>query len=586
MGTLVAVALIIQNHMADYTFLNTDLDRVQRENQLKIIRYFAQIIWLSMFAAFSIRLIREKYKKSLKFELLANLAVVIFNTIVTVLLYETSNTSNDSTIIKILVVNASFALLYLSKPFIYKVSNILYWQYAYVLFRAISVGLALATIVFVGLSLAVVAVTTFFSSPTTGMIYADIFSVSYFLIFPLFFTTFIPEKIEVTEEMPKFARMLGFYVLGPLSMLYTLIVVVYIIRALTTQELISNFTVPLTLFFVVLSLVTLFLIYPLIERGDKSAKSFQRFLAISSIPIIALYFYGITVRVNAYGFTIDRVMVIIVGFILVFAAVQFIFIKRARLSTILPASAILLLLITFMPLVNAFTISHGSQQQRFLQLLEQYGILKDNKLVALENDLNFEQSEDVRSTFYYLYDNHDVNFLIPYIDDSGVKAALQQQGSRYQSSYTAWDAIARTYKISHAYEYGYYFENRIEAYTDRNLPVSVTGYDNLIAIFISRSNASYAPVYRQYKFSITELNKGQVIISHEGVESAVDLNPIINILQDKSTSYVYLSQQEMTIETQMNGYKYKFIVEDIEVEKVGDGLHIQSLTAKVLVGKI
>jgi hypothetical protein len=140
------------------------------------------------------------------------------------------------------------------------------------------------------------------------------------------------------------------------------------------------------------------------RHENKFAAIFVKYGGYALMPIIAVQFMAINIRLTNYGLTTLRyISVVLNGIAFVFAAVSLIkdgrFIKYMLL--VLAAAALVL---TLTPL-NIFDIPANDQAARLNAALERNGMLSDGVIIP-KNDIHEEDKLAITSAYEYLHYGH------------------------------------------------------------------------------------------------------------------------------------------------------------------------------------
>ncbi|MDK2808896.1 MAG: hypothetical protein PWP24_1633 [Clostridiales bacterium] len=226
-------------------------------------------------------------------------------------------------------------------------------------------------------------------------IYSYVATMVFVLFSPLFFLSLLPDYQK--KEFPHFFDILLTYVIIPLSFLFTAILYLYIGKNMITRIWNDTRMEPILVSYGILILILYFLAS---EEKGKSAHLF-RFLAPKLLIPIALYQIAVsTLVMQEGGLTVDRYFVLLFGIFAVVSGVLASFIKREK-NSILAGILICFTLVSFVPPLDAVSVSIRSQKKRLESLLETRGMLANQ--VLLENtELSTKDKEQVVSALTYI----------------------------------------------------------------------------------------------------------------------------------------------------------------------------------------
>lgn len=152
------------------------------------------------------------------------------------------------------------------------------------------------------------------------------------------------EELERPDFLPRAFGFLGQFVLVPLLLIYSLILLAYAVQIVLTQKLPEGMIGWMVLGFVVIGAAAWLLLYPPFMRSRALARLFRTWWFWLTLVPLALFFVAVWVRVDAYGLTAERMLLLAAGvWATVLAVVHLIGRGDIRLIPAL-AGAILLLL--------------------------------------------------------------------------------------------------------------------------------------------------------------------------------------------------------------------------------------------------
>ena len=258
---------------------------------------------------------------------------------------------------------------------------------------------------------------------------------------PTLFLSLLPFFTKKEEDMarkehlakvPSFFRVLLSYVLIPLTALYTLVLLAYLIKALFGGDQ-RDFLLPMILFYCIVVIG----IYVLVSGIDNKFTSLFRMLAPKLMLLIALYqVIRLVMQIPDKGIVSERYFVILFGVFSVTAGVLMSFLpvkKNVILAIVLTGFA----LVSVTPPIDAFSVSTRSQLGMVTQVLSTNHMLVDNKIVQ-NSGVSEKDREIVRNAMQYL-DTVDESGKVPGVSDTFNYYSDFEQTFGF-SSYAAADA--------------------------------------------------------------------------------------------------------------------------------------------------
>lgn len=292
-----------------------------------------------------------------------------------------------------------------------------FWNYNYNILFRFSDSIRYATIIFLGFSVFIGLVSFLFG-------YFDIKSFGYLLVFcfvifqTIYFMADIPVSTNQYKQPVSLDNLfrLTKFVLIPFSALYILLLYIYLFKILLfpTKEYISiGWLVSLIS---IVGIITLLLIYPFKESNKNVwIKYFWKGFFISIIPLLGMLFFDIIPNVISYGFTENRYIILLSGFVLFVFCIHFLFAKKENLKWI-PLGLLLASLVTLIGPLSAFNVSVISQLRRAEKILKVNSVSTEENLKSLSfNDAL--QLQAVISFLEFRYPENLNNFLVKNFKD-------------------------------------------------------------------------------------------------------------------------------------------------------------------------
>ena len=270
----------------------------------------------------------------------------------------------------------------------------------------ISFSIIVGICVFGGFSLAILAIKTLFF-PDWNDFYKLILSfnvLSFGTITPWVILGTLPEidKIKDVTVNEKPFNLISKFVLIPIVIFYLIILYLYFGKVLLASELPKGMTSYLILSFCGVGIFTYSLV---IEDAKNAAKSvsgiFVKFFFFLVAPLILLLWYAVWLRIDSYGITENRYLLIVFSLLLTGWTAYFIISKKKNIVYITASATLLAILISFGPW-GMFETSFRSQKNRIMEILEKNELIKNGKVIKTDKELSFETRKDLSSALFYI----------------------------------------------------------------------------------------------------------------------------------------------------------------------------------------
>lgn len=392
--------------------------------------------------------------------------------------------------------------------------------------------------------------------------YAYMFTIVWVLFATIYYLSLLPNfnlkneegnvKLEKASSYPKFLEILVSYIAIPLVSAYTIVLLAYFVKILVTLNWPNGQVATMVLVYSAVGLV-IFVLASALE--NKFTAFYHMVFPKILIPIVIMQMVSVFIRINAYGFTESRYYVVLFGiFSIIIAVILSIWpIKKNKYIAIIAA---ILALISIIPPIDAFTISRNSQISRVEIMLQDEGILKDQKLFpSAEVDKTIKT--EVTSILSYLENRSSLQYI----------AWLPKDFNMYED-------MEKT--IGFAPEYNYVNPDGNQYFyitSNGQKPLDISGYDTMSNLYSGRfdkisQDMSFAKNGKNYTVGFNRVNnnettvflkdeQGQILVSmnlYDKAKGLIDLN---------TASKDMVDPELLTFDTEQNGYKMRVIFQNI-----------------------
>lgn len=197
--------------------------------------------------------------------------------------------------------------------------NLFWWVNHHAVATAAIAAVAFA-IIAIGLIAIERSLSVLFNLDSSRIFYQWVLPFTGLFLTPVYWLSTLPRVagVPVSEaENPDFTSnaigFLGQFVLVPLLLIYGVILLVYTGQIAITQQLPQGMIGWMVLGFVVTGAATWLVLHPRFMREKPLVKLFRRFWFWLTLIPLALFFFAVWVRVDAYGLTPERVLLLAGG---------------------------------------------------------------------------------------------------------------------------------------------------------------------------------------------------------------------------------------------------------------------------------
>lgn len=283
-------------------------------------------------------------------------------------------------------------------------------------FKAFFTVVLFSAVIAIGLNAILFAVDQLLNS-LDSKIYSHVLNIIFTLCAPLFFLSLIPRypnnkdiNRKQQEEMnraitcPKTLDVLISYIIIPLTSIYTIVLLTYVLINIQEDFWTNNLLEPMLVSY---AIIVIFVYILASNLNNPFTSIFKKVFPKVLIPIVLFQTFASIIKVGEMGLTHGRYYVILFGLFAVIAAVIFSFfstVKNGWVAAVLIVAAA----VSIIPPVDAFTWSRTSQIHLLEETLVDNGMVDDKKIVP-KSDIPTKDKETITSTVYYLEDMHDIN---------------------------------------------------------------------------------------------------------------------------------------------------------------------------------
>lgn len=278
-------------------------------------------------------------------------------------------------------------------------------------------------------------ITILFSSVIAGGISVIVFAINHLLLTlsyeviphalnliftlfaPIFFLSFTPpfpgkkdlrnpaderafqeEAIRKAASFPKYLTVLVSYIIIPLTAVYTIILLFYVLINIRGDFWTKNLLEPLLVSYA----ITVIFVYILASMLDnKFALIFRKVFPKVLVPIVLFQVIASTLKIQEIGVTHGRYYVILFGVFALIAGLIFSFMP-VRKNGMIAVVLIIFSIISITPPMDAFTVSRVNQTNHLEKVLIENKMLEGNTIVP-NKDISNEDKKTITRTVNYLH---------------------------------------------------------------------------------------------------------------------------------------------------------------------------------------
>ena len=365
------------------------------------------------------------------------------------------------TLIAALVVGSSFVGKFnYHKDFVAYVAKIL---------RAFIISNIYSFIVFIGISGIIFALNSLFKFNFGSSVYLRV-AIFSFILFNVvtFFSDFPKVRDSFTDyKYPKAFRILLVYIITPIVIIYTAILLAYFVKILVLWQIPNNLIVNLVIWFASFSIVYLFFL----SRVETITfiNKFKIVFPFTLFPLLGMMFFAIYLRIKEYGMTENRYIVIAVGLWIFLSLIYYIF-YRENSNISIPIFLSVIILITGIGPASATSLSIRSQNARFEKLL------RENKMIAGEEikpNINIES--DAKS---------QIVDIVSYMVRTDRVDKLSYMPKDFKLSEDSFTKLFGFSNIIESKNYlGYSYTDNLPTDSELGFDIDIEGYKHLIYVY-------------------------------------------------------------------------------------------------------
>lgn len=362
-------------------------------------------------------------------------------------------------------------------PYIKGRDDLSFWFYNRQLWGGVAISIFVGMLWFVGIVGALFAVKSLFEVPIPNKIWFDIYAFAAIVFTPLYALSWVPSRYVYTEKdchaPPQLAFVLN-WVLAPLVVVYMVILYAYFGKIALAGDMPKGQLSYMVCAFGGVGVLTYMAGWSLRDSGGVLLRFVVRWFFPALIIPVLVQMVSIAMRVEQYGFTEQRYLVVLSALWMAGLAVAYSFKRKPGLKWICCSLAVLLLCVSFGPM-SASNVAQRIQFERLETILMENGILVDGKIRAAA-DVPFEARKDISSILDFLSARETLGVIRPWLGDGPAAVLLTQEG-RYRDRDPLTQAMGFSFVRSYDRRRGEQAQNfNLNADRKRAKVLDVEGY--------------------------------------------------------------------------------------------------------------
>ena len=561
-------------------------------------------------------IISKKYELNRKKEVILNL-IALGILVGIYFTFPNKETTHNTSLpyIKFVLYSITCHLLVSFIPFILNKQLNAFWHYNKILFIRFLTSVLYSGFIYTGLIIALTSLNLLFDIEIHKELYFDIWVVVISFFNTWFFVSSIPsdfDSLEEIEEYPKGLKIFTQYVLLPLLALYLIILYTYGTKILVMWDWPKGIVSYLIIGMAILGILAFLLIHPYGNIKENSwIKKATKWYYYILFPLLIILFFAIFMRVNDYGITINRYVIVILAIWLTIVCI-YTALGKTNIKFIPISLAAIAIIISFGPW-GMFSFSEHSQVKRLQHILEEANIIKDGKvqhepqwitdsLPYLYADSSFENEDklsdslhnEVKSILDYLDDHHGFSLIRDWYKQDLNALLVNSKKNRDEYSIRTNEAEMYMKSLGLLYEFKYESDNDTAITFNTEYQSSVTkisGYDYLINFskytYDGDNNEITDFSIDSIDFHLAHSNTPKLNITvktkTENIQFDLEnlVSDLITVYGKKTTHSLPISK--MRIIKILEKYEIKLEIATIEIEPKNNGYILNNITGNLFI---
>jgi hypothetical protein len=296
-----------------------------------------------------------------------------------------------------------------------------FWQYNKSLFLRFLTAAIYSVVIYLGLMIALMAIDKLFGVPIEDDHYLRLWIVVAFVFNTWVFVGGVRADLrglENVRDYPRGLKVFAQYILIPLVVVYLTILTIYLFKVVITTQWPSGWIGYLVSSVATVGIFALLLVHPISNQEENRwVGTFSRWFYIFMIPSIVMLLMAIYKRIDQYGVTEKRYILLVLAVWLAVIAVYFIFSRKKNIKAI-PITLCAIAFVTSFGPWGAYSVSRRSQTNRLSELLIQNEVLVAGSVQMTTREVSFEDRTEISAILRYIVETHGTESLEPWFGGS------------------------------------------------------------------------------------------------------------------------------------------------------------------------
>jgi hypothetical protein len=320
---------------------------------------------------------------------------------------------SEITVIRFVQFNVGLHLLVAFLPYLGAGVNG-FWQYNKSLFLRFLTAAIYSGVIYLGLTVALAAIDKLFGVSIEEETYLRLWILVAFVFNTWVFVGGVRGDLRGLEEVrdyPRGLKVFAQYILIPLVVVYLTILTIYLFKVVITTQWPSGWIGYLVSSVAAVGILALLLVHPVSNQEENRwVATFSRWFYIFIIPSIVMLLMAIYKRIDQYGVTEKRYILLVLAAWLAMIAVYFIFSRKKNIKAI-PITLCAIAFVTSFGPWGAYSVSRRSQTNRLSELLLQNEVLVAGSVQMTTREVSFEDRTEISAILRYLVETHGTESL-------------------------------------------------------------------------------------------------------------------------------------------------------------------------------